>query len=94
MPLRRISEYLANVSTLLVRAQRGNDPAGRADAVKQLAEIKDQVSAAVKVLEAEMRMGVNRKVELAAARAAVATLTQELTAIAADEPHRGQTLST
>jgi len=88
MPLRRMSEMLANVSQLFAQAQHPTDPTVRAGARARLTVIRDNLETEVKTIEAEDKSGPNRRVELAALRAALTTLTNELAAIEADEPFR------
>jgi hypothetical protein len=70
MPLRRMSELLANVSQLLVRAGKRGGGAERADAIKQLKVIRDNLDAEARSLEAEIKNRQNRNVELASTRGA------------------------
>ena len=83
-----ISAVLAEISRLLTQAEHSQMPPERATAMGRLRGIRAVLEANLRDAEASIRAGVNRRVEGAALRPALAALASELAIREATEAAR------
>jgi hypothetical protein len=80
-----LAPLFGTVSRLLVQAEHGPELAERTEAVKQLKAIKADLKLGLREAEAGQQAGMKFAVEIAARRAMLAALAQELAKIEAAE---------
>jgi hypothetical protein len=81
-----LSPVLAQISRLLVQAEKTSDAASRAAAVRQLWVIHAKLESDLQEAERDIRAGINRRVEAIAYRATLATLGTELALMGEHKP--------